>query len=108
MNYAKVALLGAVTIAFGAGPALGQTPMAPDTKMAAPAPMKLSDADKKFWTNCKVMSHEAMMKDAGCARIMKAHPEAMKKGMKTAPAKPNAMKPDTMTPDPMKPDPMRN
>lgn len=103
MNYANVALLGAVTIAFGGNPAVGQTPMAPDTKMVAPAPMKLSDADKKIWTNCKVMSHEAMMKDAGCARIMKAHPDAMKKGMTTSPAKP-----DAMTPDPAKPDPMRN
>lgn len=107
MNYATVALLGAVTIAFG-GPALGQTPMTPDTKTAASATMKMSDADKKVWTNCKVMSHEAMTKDAGCARIMKAHPDAMKKGMKMAPAKPDAMKPEAMTPDPVKPDPMRN
>lgn len=112
MNYANVALLGAVMIAFGGGPALAQTPMASDTKTAAPAPMKLSDADKKVWTNCKVISHEAMMKDAGCARIMKAHPDAMKWGMKNDPANSDAMKPGTMkpeaTPDPVKPDPMRN
>jgi hypothetical protein len=100
MTNAKLALLGAIALGFVAGPAVGQTPTSPakpDAHMAGPATMPMSDADKKAWTNCKAMSREAMMKDATCARIIKAHPDAKK--WSTKPAKPDAMKPDAARPD---------
>lgn len=107
MNNAKLALLGAMALGFVADPAMGQAPMSPAKPGAhtGPAAMQMSDSDKKAWTNCKVMSHEAMMKDATCARIMKDHPDAKK--WSTKPAKPDAMKPDAAQPEPAKPDPYK-
>jgi hypothetical protein len=95
MNHAKLALLGTIALGFAAGPAVSQTPVSPagpNAHMAGSATMHMSDADKKSWSNCKIMSHEAMMKDATCSRIMKDHPDAKK--WATKPAKPGEMKPD--------------
>jgi hypothetical protein len=78
----RLALLGAITLCLAAGPTLAQAPMPSQKPSAAPAPVQMSEADKKAWTNCKGMTHDAMMKDATCTRIMKAHPDAMKRGKK--------------------------
>ena len=42
--------------------------------------MKMSAKDKKMMTKCQGMSHDAMMKNAGCKKMMKMHPDMMKGG----------------------------
>ena len=42
--------------------------------------MKMSAADKKMMTKCSGMSHDMMMKDKGCMKMMKMHPDMMKTG----------------------------
>ena len=41
---------------------------------------KMSTKDKKMMTKCNGMSHEMMMKNAGCMKMMKMHPDMMKNG----------------------------
>ena len=41
---------------------------------------KMSMADKKMMTKCKGMSHDMMMKDKSCAKMMKMHPDMMQGG----------------------------
>ncbi|MGI9168702.1 MAG: hypothetical protein ACR2FH_00805 [Caulobacteraceae bacterium] len=38
---------------------------------------QMSKSDMAKMNKCKAMSHDAMMKDKGCAAMMKAHPEMM-------------------------------
>jgi hypothetical protein len=40
--------------------------------------MKMSMADKKMMTKCQGMGHDMMMKDKGCMKMMKMHPDMMK------------------------------
>ena len=42
--------------------------------------MKMSAADTKMMKKCKAMSHDMMMKNAGCKKMMKMHPDMMKSG----------------------------
>jgi type IV secretory pathway TrbL component len=42
--------------------------------------MKMSASDKKMMTKCSGMSHDMMMKDKGCMKMMKMHPDMMKGG----------------------------
>lgn len=74
---------------IAASPALAQDAMAKDSMagdamkkdgmMSSDSKMKMSMADKKKMTACKGMSHDMMMKDAGCMKMMKMHPAMMKK-----------------------------
>jgi uncharacterized protein involved in copper resistance len=40
--------------------------------------MKMSASDKKKMTKCQGMDHDMMMKDKGCMKMMKMHPDMMK------------------------------
>lgn len=42
--------------------------------------MKMSMKDKKMMAKCNGMSHNMMMKNAGCMKMMKMHPDMMKTG----------------------------
>ena len=39
---------------------------------------KMSMSDKKMMTKCQGMDHDMMMKDKGCMKMMKMHPDMMK------------------------------
>ena len=41
---------------------------------------KMSMADKKMMAKCNGMSHDMMMKNKGCMKMMKMHPDMMKGG----------------------------
>jgi hypothetical protein len=43
--------------------------------------MKMSHADEMKMKSCHAMSHDMMMKNAGCRKMMKMHPDMMKGGM---------------------------
>ncbi len=60
-------------------PATAQSGNSGDHMMAADH-MKMSSADMHKMQACQKMSHDAMMKDAGCAALAKAHPDMMKGG----------------------------
>ena len=60
-----------------AAPALAQDAMASD-HMKSGAMMKMSGADTRKMKSCGAMSHDMMMKNAGCMRMMKKHPDMMK------------------------------
>lgn len=40
--------------------------------------MKMSAADTKMMKKCQAMSHDKMMKNAGCMKMSKMHPDMMK------------------------------
>ncbi len=40
--------------------------------------MKMSAADSKMMKSCMAMTEAKMMKNAGCVKMMKAHPDMMK------------------------------
>ena len=65
-------------MALGAAtPALAQDAMMKDG--AKPhGEMKMSDAEMKKMKACNAMSHEMMMKDSDCVKMMKMHPDMMK------------------------------
>ena len=54
-----------------AAPGIAQDAMMKDGK-------KMSAAETKKMNACNAMSHEKMMKNKGCAAMMKAHPDMMK------------------------------
>ena len=64
-----------VQVAAQTPPASSPAATSPEASAAA---KKMSDADKNAWTKCKVMPHDAMMKDSTCARIVKTYPHADK------------------------------
>lgn len=77
-----VLALTALTVTFAA-PAVAQNAMSSPSKMGthdqmSSDAMKMSAADTRKMKSCNAMSREAMMKDAGCAKLMKAHPDMMK------------------------------
>jgi hypothetical protein len=41
------------------------------------APMKMTPKEMKKMDSCKAMSHDMMMKNAGCMKLMKMHPDMM-------------------------------
>ena len=45
--------------------------------MSSGSKMKMSMADKKMMAKCKGMSHDMMMKNKGCMKMMKMHPDMM-------------------------------
>lgn len=85
MNLAAVSVLAGLLItAPAAAAAAAQTPATSGMKETH---KMMSDADKSAWAKCKAMPHEAMAKDATCARIAKDYPHAGKatKDLKPAP-----------------------
>ena len=42
--------------------------------------MKMSMKNKKMMTKCQGMSHDMMMKNKSCMKMMKMHPDMMKGG----------------------------
>lgn len=58
-------------------PAFAQDAMAPHGAMAPSGAMKTSRATERKIKACNAMSHDAMMKNSGCAKVMKAHPDMM-------------------------------
>ena len=81
----------AASLAFIAGApafaqdAMGNGAMASDSMhkggmMSSGSGMKMSMKDKKMMTKCQAMDHDMMMKNAGCTKMMKMHPDMMKGG----------------------------
>ena len=71
-------LLGLCALSLSAAaPVFAQDAMASHGQMASGG-MKMSAADTRKMARCNAMSHGAMMKNAGCAKMMKAHPDMMK------------------------------
>lgn len=62
--------MSALSIA-AAAPALAQG-------MMNKGEMKMSAAETKKMKACNAMSHDKMMKNAGCVKMMKMHPDMMK------------------------------
>ncbi len=54
--------------------------MASEQPMKPMKPMKMSMADKKMMAKCNAMTHEMMMKNKSCMKMMKMHPDMMKGG----------------------------
>ena len=48
--------------------------------MMSDSGMKMSMKDKKMMTKCQGMSHDMMMKNKSCMKMMKMHPDMMKGG----------------------------
>jgi hypothetical protein len=46
--------------------------------MKSDSMMKMSAADTRKMHKCNAMSHDMMMKNAGCMKMMKMHPDMMK------------------------------
>lgn len=69
-------LLAISALTVSTVPALAQDAMMKKDTMSS-GQMKMSAADMRKMKSCRAMSHDRMMKDAGCARMMKMHPEMM-------------------------------
>ena len=76
-------LCAAASLAFIAGaPAFAQDAMAKDSMhkdamMSSDSHMKMSMKDKHMMTKCQGMDHDMMMKNKGCMKMMKMHPDMM-------------------------------
>ena len=64
-------LIAISALSMGAVPALAQDAMMKSGQA------KMSTADTKKMKSCQAMSRDKMMKNAGCARMMKMHPDTM-------------------------------
>lgn len=69
--------LTAMSIA-AAAPALAADPMMKKDNMSSGSMMQMSAADTKKMKMCNAMPHDKMMKNAGCVKMMKMHPDMMK------------------------------
>ncbi len=69
------ALLAASAISLAA-PAIAQDAMS-NGAMASGSAMTMTPKETKKMTSCKAMSHDTMMKNAGCMKMMKMHPDMM-------------------------------
>lgn len=76
MRILTLVAISAMSIA-AATPALAQDAMMKGG-MKSDKMMKMSAADTKKMKSCQAMSHDMMMKDAGCKKMMKMHPDMMK------------------------------
>ena len=77
MRTTTLILLSALSLTGTAAPAFAQDSMA-SGQMKSGSMMKMSAADTRKMKACNAMSHDKMMKNAGCARMMKAYPDMMK------------------------------
>ena len=78
MNSIKSICAGVLLAGALAVPALAQ--MASEQPMKPMKPMKMSVADKRMMAKCNAMTHDMMMKNKTCMKIMKMHPDMMKGG----------------------------
>lgn len=76
MRYLSAIAFAAMSLATTA-PAFAQDAMMKDG-MAPGSMMKMSAAETRKMNACNAMSHDKMMKNAGCRAMMKAHPDMMK------------------------------
>ena len=76
MRIATLLAMSALSLAVAA-PAVAQDAMMKDG-MKSGSMMKMSAADTEKMKACNAMSHDKMMKNAGCAKMMKMHPDMMK------------------------------
>ncbi len=76
MRIATLLAMSALSLAVAA-PAVAQDAMMKDG-MKSGSMMKMSAADTKKMKACNAMSYDKMMKNAGCAKMMKMHPDMMK------------------------------
>ena len=79
MNSIKLMCAAAVLTISVSVPAYAQ--MAKGGMMSSDKPMQMSMADKKKMASCQKMSHRMMMRNSGCAKMMKMHPDMMNSGM---------------------------
>lgn len=76
MRIFTILAISAMSLAASA-PAMAQGAMAKEGAMHGGMP-RMSAADTRMMNNCKAMSHERMMRNRGCARMMRMHPDMMK------------------------------
>lgn len=76
MRITTLLAMSALSLAIAA-PAVAQDAMMKDG-MKSGSMMKMSASDTKKMKACNAMSHDKMMKNAGCAKMMKMHPDMMK------------------------------
>lgn len=76
MRILTLLAISAMSLAASA-PAVAQGAMA-QGGMAKGSMSHMSAADARMMNSCKAMSHEAMMKNRNCARMMRMHPDMMK------------------------------
>jgi len=94
MNVLRSTAIGLAMLALTSGAAFAESGAMMKTDSMAAKPMAMSAKDKKMMTSCQAMPHDKMMKNAGCKKMAKMHPDMMKGGamMKSD----GAMAPDTM------------
>lgn len=78
MKSMKLMCAAALLAGVVAAPAFAQ--MEKGGMMSSGSSMKMSKMDQKKMTKCNAMSHDMMMKNAGCTKMMKMHPDMMKGG----------------------------
>ena len=78
MKSIKLICAGAMLAGMMAVPSYAQ--MASGDSMKPMKPMKMSMAQKRMMTKCNAMSHDMMMKNKSCMKMMKMHPDMMKGG----------------------------
>lgn len=76
MKMTTLIAMSALSI-VAAAPAVAQDAMMKDG-MKSGSMMKMSAADTRKMKACNAMSHGRMMKNAGCKKMMKMHPDMMK------------------------------
>ena len=84
MNSIKLMCAAAMIAGAIGAPAFAQmsndSMMKKDGMMSSGSHMKMSMKDKKMMTKCQGMGHDMMMKNAGCTKMMKMHPDMMPNG----------------------------
>lgn len=82
----RIATIAAAAALLAAGPAFAQmsnNSMSSGSMKSGSmksGSMKMSASDKKMMAKCQGMSHDMMMKDKGCMKMMKMHPGMMPNG----------------------------
>ena len=76
MRILTLVAISAMSMAIAA-PALAQDAMMKDG-MKSDKMMKMSAADTNKMKMCQAMPHDRMMKNAGCMKMQKMHPDMMK------------------------------
>jgi hypothetical protein len=85
MKLLQLAAIAGSALALSAGAASAQYSTTPQSgatsnSMSAKPASKMSSADKERMKACQAMGRDAAMKDTGCVKMMKAHPEMMSSG----------------------------
>ena len=78
MKLIRMMCAGAMIANVMSAPASAQ--MASGNKMSSGHMMNMSMSQKHMMTKCHGMSHDRMMKNKNCMKMMKMHPDMMKGG----------------------------